>query len=220
MYKNLPLEAGNDYKASLTALKECFEPDSKQQLYFAEFQTRRRKQREGWADFGDVLRRLADRAFPTLTQEGREHLALNHYLAQLDEPQVAFSVKQKRPKSVDDAVSATLEMESYLQPKVAVCLAGGSEDTGSTGGENAAIAAVRTQQDTMMGMLQHLMDRMEKLENRPRWTPPRSRQRGGGVGGEQQEGRRAPVCWNCGQEGHFSRGCASRSNQGNSNPPP
>ena len=31
--KNLPLEACNDYKASLTALKECFEPDSKQQHY-------------------------------------------------------------------------------------------------------------------------------------------------------------------------------------------
>ena len=51
-YKNLPLEARNDYKASLTALKELFEPDSKQQLYLAEFQTRRRKQTEGWADFG------------------------------------------------------------------------------------------------------------------------------------------------------------------------
>ena len=31
--------------------------------------------------------------------------------------QVAFSLKQKCPKNVDEAVTATLEMESYLLPK-------------------------------------------------------------------------------------------------------
>ena len=40
------------------------------------------------------------------------------FLNQIRNPQVAFSVYQKHPKTVDDAVSATLEMESYLRPKI------------------------------------------------------------------------------------------------------
>lgn len=44
----------------------------------------------------------------------RQKLALNQYLTHLDNPQVAFSVKQAKPDTVDDAVM-TLEMDSYLQ---------------------------------------------------------------------------------------------------------
>ena len=42
-----------------------------------------------------------------------ECLALNAYLEQIDDTQISFSVKQKGPKTLDEAVSATLEMESY-----------------------------------------------------------------------------------------------------------
>ena len=74
---------------------------------------RKKKCTEGWADFAEDLSSLADRAFPDLQPEARECLALQKYLQQLDQPQVAFSVKQTRPKTLDDAVTATLEMESY-----------------------------------------------------------------------------------------------------------
>ena len=37
-----------------------------------------------------------------------------HYLGQLDNFQISFSVKQKCPKTLDEAVSTTLELESYL----------------------------------------------------------------------------------------------------------
>ena len=75
--------------------------------YQAEFETRRKKRTEGWADFGEDLRSLADRAFPDLQPEARECLALQSYLKQLDQPQVAFSVKQTRPRTLDEAVAAT-----------------------------------------------------------------------------------------------------------------
>ena len=57
---------------------------------------------------------LAERAYPDLQAEAQEQLALNRFLALLDNPQVAFSVRQKAPKTIEDAVTATLEMESYL----------------------------------------------------------------------------------------------------------
>ena len=74
-------------------LKERFEPKGRQNRYLAEFQMRHKKKTEGWADFAEDLRMLADHAFPELAEKARERLALNSYLQQLDHPQVAFGVK-------------------------------------------------------------------------------------------------------------------------------
>ena len=85
----------------------------KHELYTAEFQTRKKKRTEGWADLAEYLQLLTDKAYPDLQPKARERLALNQYLGQLSNPQVAFGVKQKRPTSLDDAVATTLELESY-----------------------------------------------------------------------------------------------------------
>ena len=100
----------------MKALQEQFEPESKKELYRAELQTRTKKRNEDWAVFGDDLKLLADRAYSDLPDEARERFALNQYLTQLDNVQVAFGVRQAKPKTVDEAVRLTLEMESYLQP--------------------------------------------------------------------------------------------------------
>ena len=38
---------------------------------------------------------------------------LQAYLRKLEHPQISFSVKQRRPKTLDEVAAATLEMESY-----------------------------------------------------------------------------------------------------------
>lgn len=43
-------------------------------------------------------------------------MALTQYIGQVENPQVAFSIRQQRPTSLIEAVSATIEMESYLKP--------------------------------------------------------------------------------------------------------
>ena len=85
----------------------------------AEFHTRTKKS-EGWVNFGDDLRVLADQAFPTLGMDPRQLLALQQYLTQLDNPQVAFAVKQRHTTTVEAVVSITLE--SYLLQKQRVAL--------------------------------------------------------------------------------------------------
>lgn len=72
------------------------------QLYMASLNSRARKCGEDWAVFGEDLKLLADKAYPDLQEEAREQFALNQFLAQLENPQVAFSVKQAKPKTVDD----------------------------------------------------------------------------------------------------------------------
>ena len=50
---------------------------------------------------------LADRAFPDLGNGGKQQIALLHFLAN-------FGVCQTKPKMDEEAVTATLELESYL----------------------------------------------------------------------------------------------------------
>ena len=50
-------------------------------------------------------------AYPDLQEDAGEHLALT--LGELNNPtQVSFGVKRRRPKSIDDAVAATMELEA------------------------------------------------------------------------------------------------------------
>ena len=152
---------------------------------------------EGWAEYADELRVLADKAFPELEEQARERLALNQYLGQLDNPQVAFNMKQKRPASLIEAVSSTLEMESYLVPRPSKVATVDIET-------DSVIATVQGKQDLMMDMLQGMMERLDRLEKqmcrKPTLTGLSSR-------------TNPIICRKCGQEGHFARGCASRTSR-------
>ncbi|KAL5460388.1 hypothetical protein EMCRGX_G033834 [Ephydatia muelleri] len=112
-FKRLPQSTKEKFEDAVKALKERFEPTSKRELYTAEFQVRRKERKQDWADFAQDLRMLADKAFPDLQMEARDCLSLNRFLDQITDPQINFAVKQRRPKTLDEAVAATLEMESY-----------------------------------------------------------------------------------------------------------
>ena len=71
------------------------------------------RQTEIWPEFGEDLRILVDKAYPALDDEAWQQLALQRYLSQLDNEQVAFGVKQRKPKTIEAAVSITLECESF-----------------------------------------------------------------------------------------------------------
>jgi len=70
--------------------------------------------RESWGDFADEACVLVEKAYPDLQEDGRECIALNHYLSQIDNPHIAFRVKLRCPKSILEAVTATIELESFL----------------------------------------------------------------------------------------------------------
>ena len=83
---------------------------------------------------------MVDRAFPDLEEAAKETLALNQYLAQLGGTQIALSVRLQRPKILVEAVSFTVEMESYLHKPHKVSHVDVTE-------EASPIAAIQTQQN-------------------------------------------------------------------------
>ena len=199
-FKQLSEAAQGDYEEAVKVLRERFEPESKRALYVAEFHTRAKSKSEGWADFGEELRVLADRAFPTLSTDARQLLALQQYLGQIDNPQIAFAVKQRHPTTVEAAVSATLELESYLLPKQRVARV-----------EEASVDRVGGRPDALLETMSAILERLERLETQSSATrrdcQPQSRDPSAPV-----------VCHKCGKEGHYARGCAAKKLPGNGRP--
>ena len=162
------------------------------------------------------MKTLADKAYPNLVDEAREQFALNQYLAQLSNPQVAFAVKQTKPQTVDDAVCATLEMESYSKPVPSVTPI--SEEVEEEAG---AVAPTAVQGSSELKVILERMNQMETqlMEMRRPSTRDFSRGRGRMRGGRSGSWN----CWNCGGRGHIARECPSakvpRSSQANGQPP-
>ena len=168
-------------------------------MYVAEFQAHKKARTEEWVEFADHLKLLADKAFPNLEDKAREYMALTQFMGQVDNPQVAFSVRQKQPTTLIEAVSATIEMESYVKPKPSHVAQVELEQSHA----DTAIAAVQLKQDAMMGVLESIMARLEKLEAQASEEQPTP------IGNSEPRAKRPVVCHNCKQEGHYARGCAA-----------
>ena len=166
-FQRLPEGAKDTYDH----VKERFEPASKRELYNAELQVRTRKPNEGWADFAEDLRRLTEKAFPDLDGRSQEQLTLTHYLNRLNNPQVAFAVKQQKPRKLDEAVWATLEVESYLiKPAMVGNVSSESEETTvgavsySSGNQATANTPPSSEQNLVQAMPDKLVLKMSQLE--------------------------------------------------------
>ena len=112
-YQRFSHEIWEPYAMSKDTLWMRFEPASKVECYKAELQRCTKKDSESWADFGDEFLLLVEQAFPEFLEQTRDVIALDHFLGQPQLPQISLYVKQYKPKSVKEAVNATLEVESY-----------------------------------------------------------------------------------------------------------
>ena len=210
----LPDEATQTYGAIKKALREHFEPSSKQEVYKAEFENRRKRKTESWGDFGDELLHLVDKAFPNLQFEGKEQLALSHNLSQLEPMQVSFRLKQRQPKTVHEAISSTLELESQLAAKPHLESISHVTVTDEPPAEN-----IQAVQRDMIGAMEKLVEWVEKLEvaTKQRYPIGQGPRRGMDVPLRQSRGSQwnsggQIVCRRCHRPGHYAQGCAANMN--------
>ena len=153
----------------------------------------------------DALRVLADKTYSDLEEKAHERLALTQFLAHIGNPQVAFGVRQKRPETVEAAVVATIELESYLN----------SCSSRVQGGATAvAYAATSHSTEPISEALKQLNGRHGEVGSFG------SKQRDTSKHKRESESSR-PTCWNCEKKGHIAHKCWNRQKQqgqGNSNP--
>ena len=85
-WERLSQEAKSTYEKATCALRQRFEPSSKRDLYAAEFQARKRREKESWGNLADDLRAISDRTFPDLEDKAREQLYLDRFLGLIEKP--------------------------------------------------------------------------------------------------------------------------------------
>ncbi|KAL5516720.1 hypothetical protein EMCRGX_G002126 [Ephydatia muelleri] len=152
-FRKFPASVQTKYEECTKAFKQRFEPDSKKELYRAELTARTRRRDEDWASFRkhNALRTLADKAYSDLEEKARERLALGQFLSNIENPQVAFGVRQKCPETLDAAVRMTIELESYLKIT-------------TTPTPVVAAATSADESEPLSKALQLLNERLDKLE--------------------------------------------------------
>ena len=121
-------------------------------------------------------------------------------MSQIGGAQLSFTVRQRAPATVDAAVAAVLELETYLQQPMIPVAPVMQEYQGCDKLDAAAASVTRRPEkdDPMLKIIERL-DKLEAQLKQPRKDDQRT----------YRQGRR-PVkntCWNCKEEGHLARNC-------------
>ena len=107
-----------------------------------------------------------DKAYPNLDDVAKETLALKAYLSRLTDPQFAFNVKQRTPRDLNEATTATNELELYLPASVTSVSSVEGQETGpknETSVDRGMVAAVSAT-ERLATMVDTLTKRIETLE--------------------------------------------------------
>ena len=157
VFQRLSEEDKSSFDNAVLVLKAQFEPDSKRELYLAEFSTRKRTISESWADYAEDLRRLSTKAYPDLDSKATEQIALTQFISSITDIQISFAVKQKAPKTLDEAVTTTMQLESYMV-----------NSRGKNDAEDLPASSVthNASDEKLMLLIEQLSDKITKLKKK------------------------------------------------------
>lgn len=82
------------YDAAMAALRDRFEPPGREELYEVQLAARIQKSGESMTDFSQVIRDLADRAFPNMPDSTRERMAMRYFSRQIADPDLRLRVQR------------------------------------------------------------------------------------------------------------------------------
>ena len=111
--RDLPLEERENYVCVVRALKRRYDPEQRESLKRMEFRNRHKKKDETVSEYGFVLIRMVTSAYPNLSQQAREDLAVEQFITGLPTKEIQQHVQFSRPKSMEQATSLATEFESF-----------------------------------------------------------------------------------------------------------
>ena len=117
LYKSLTAKEKSSYYLLKSALTFHFEPLDQSELYRTEFRARTKRDDERLLEFefAMALGTLASRAFPKMAPAQRDLLSRDQFIDSLTEDDFRIRVRHAKPKSLDDAVKAPLELEAVIR---------------------------------------------------------------------------------------------------------
>ena len=89
-----------------------FKPKGQGESYKVELRGRNKKEDETYIELGYMLRRLAIRAFPSLSHDAHEAMVLEQVLIGLQDADMRKNVQLAHPKGLDGGVMLATEFEN------------------------------------------------------------------------------------------------------------
>ena len=214
MYSGLPVEAKSNYALLKSALTRCFEPSDSDDWSRASFTSRRRQPNESAREFGNSLRRLVARAYPTADERTRDMLARDQFILHFATGDFRVNLRAAKPKTLEEAINLSSEMEllrslekTYLAPESRVM------------GVSVTKSSSEVQMEMVLGMMEELRQEVRCLQSTvkslqltpapivpPKLENPRNNQGGQSRGLNRNRLQDAAGgCWECGCTRHQKR---------------
>src|ERR1700733_436230 len=192
------------YSQLVERLRQRYGTEGQAETYRAQLYFRRQRPNENLGDLMHDIRRLVVHAYPVPSNATTEILAKDSFLEAIRDRELSLKVREKEPKSLDEAYRIALRLNAYQNM---------SEADDRRRNPNRVRA---NQEAELSGTLEKRLDTFfaeqrkwqRDLEERllrqadgtqRSFEPPRS---------EVKEATRSPIiCYNCGMSGHIARRC-------------
>ena len=125
--QSLSPDVRGDYTGLKRALREKFVPKERIELHKAEFRARRRERDEKLPDLASSLRRLVGKAYPEAIPDLQDSLAKDQFIDALEDREIRMKIRESGPKTLDEAVSRALQIESRTKRSLVGLRVGRSE---------------------------------------------------------------------------------------------
>jgi len=166
------------------------------------------------------VRRCMALAFSDVDAKARERLACDYFIGPLNDPDFSLKVRERNPKTLDEALFASQQIEVWLKDASKARHAGEEEihrrrDRYVRGATSISDDVVDKLMQRFDKSLQALQSRVDQLEESKRDTVPapkldsKSQGSNGPSSGKTKEFR----CYECDEPGHIARNCPKRSGQ-------
>lgn len=121
VYRTLATAEKATYSVLKNSLTVRFQPLDQAELWRTQFRSRRKGENERLLDFGMAIRTLASRAFPQMPIDQRDLLARDQFIDGLINADFRFRVRHAKPSTLDDAIKASLELETIQTAEARRC---------------------------------------------------------------------------------------------------
>ena len=111
---NLSQSQYNDYQTLKSMLSQRFNPKERETAYRCEFRNRRRMKDESPSDFGFALRRLGQKAYPSVPYSGLEAHVLDQFISGLGSIELQKHVQFHHPKTLEAAINLAMEYTAFV----------------------------------------------------------------------------------------------------------
>lgn len=207
----LPADVRRDYDLLKGALLKRFAPSNRSEIHRTQLGARRRKEGETLPKLAYNIRHLVASAYPELDGMGEmfERLCKSHFLDALDSSEMRSSIYYRHPRTLDEALTAALEMEAFQE---AEGLRSGVSSKPSLDkryvreilpGAKDAPAGVQQQMEELRKQLEQMKMRLDGGCRR--------------CGKPDHKAFQCPsvVCFQCKRTGHIAKDCPDRGSHPN-----